>query len=196
MNTYDIKKYKKLNTFATPNGIVIFGGSQAKNIPLCELKQAFAIEPDMYNRSITSLSIRDAGLVYEECILPLAPETILLHIGETDLDFFEKNPTGFDTEYHALLTRIKTHTPTCRIAIVSLRNYDNNPVITDLNTHLRYIADSEQCEYGDIAEKKVWNPKNTKDMVSFVYSTGFVRPLHIKRPLYDLIKILFCCETD
>ena len=46
----------------------------------------------------------------------------------------------------------------------------------------------------DIAEKRVWNPKETKDIVSFVYSTGFIQPLKNRRPIFDLIKILFCYE--
>jgi len=40
----------------------------------------------------------------------------------------------------------------------------------------------------------VWNPKQTKEVVSFLYSIGFVRPLKQKRPLQDVAKILFCYE--
>ena len=68
------------------------------------------------------------------------------------------------------------------------------PQIEEINKHLKYIADFEKCEYGNIANKKVWNPKSTMNAVSFVYDIGFIRPLKNKRPLYDLVKILFCCE--
>ena len=67
--------------------------------------------------------------------------------------------------------------------------------MNEMNRHLKYLADSEKCEYGDIASKRVWNPKAEMEAVSFVYSIGFVNPLQNKRPLYDLVKILFCYET-
>ena len=69
-------------------------------------------------------------------------------------------------------------------------------MIEELNKHLKYIADSEQCEFGDIAKKKVWNPQQTKELSSFLYSMGFARPLNSRHPLYDLIKIVFCFDAD
>jgi hypothetical protein len=38
------------------------------------------------------------------------------------------------------------------------------------------------------------NPKQTKEVVSFLYSIGFVRPLKQKRPVQDMAKILFCYD--
>lgn len=191
----EIKRYKNLNDLADQNGIVIFGGEEDLSIPLGELRQAFAIESKMYNRSIAGLSVMEAVTVYEECVAPLAPETVLVHIGDADFKFFEENPTEFDSKYRELIAHIKAQNKKCRIAVVSLRNYDNNPQIFEINKHLKYIAYSERCEYGDIASKKVWNPKSTMDAVSFVYFMGFVRSLKNKRPLYDLVKILFCSEA-
>ena len=195
MNETEINRYKDLNQLAEPNGIVIFGSGKDVNIPLGELRQAFAFEPKMYNRSILSLSVKDAVSVYEECVASLTPETLLLHIGEADLDFFAENPTEFDNKYRELITCIKAQNKKCCIAVVSLKNYEANPRIEEMNKHLKYIAESEQCEYGDITEKKVWNPKSTKEAVSFVYSMGFMHPLKNKRPLYDIVKMLFCYES-
>ena len=76
--------------------------------------------------------------------------------------------------------------------IVSVKNYDNNSEITELNNQLKYIADSEKCEFCDISEKRVWNPQQIKDVSSFVYNIGFVHPLNNKRPLNNLVKMLFC----
>lgn len=192
MREVEIRNYAKLNELAEQGGIVIFGCGVDKNIPICELRQAFAVEPKVYNRSFESLSVKDALSVYKEIVDVLSPETILLHIGEADIDFFAEHSAEFDNKYRELTQYIKSQNPKCRIAIVSLRNYDNNPQIAAINKHLKYIANSEQCEYDDIATKKVWNPKATMDAVSFVYSIGFVHPLKNKRPLYDLVKILFC----
>ena len=191
----EVRKYQKLNELAETNGIVVFGGREDMNIFLGELRQAFAIEQKMYNRSIAGLSVKDAVAVYDECVAPITPETVLIHIGEADRKFFEAHPSEFDNRYRELLSHIKSQNKKCRIAVVSLRNYEFDPQIEEINKHLKYIADSEQCEYGDIASKKVWNPQSTRNTISFVYATGFVRPLKNKRPLYDLVKILFCCEA-
>lgn len=188
----EIKKYLELNKLAEQNGIVIFGGTDDKEIPLCELKQAFELKSQLYNRSVTDLSVNNALEVYDECIAGINPESILLHIGAADLKCFAEKPSSFDQKYRELIKHIKSSNPKCNIAIISLKNHEEDANISEINKHLKYIAESEQCEYGDISAKRVWNPKETKDVVSFVYSTGFVRPLNIKRPIYDLAKILFC----
>lgn len=192
MREAEIKNYVKLNDLAEQGGIVIFGSGSDKNIPTGELRQAFAVESKVYNRSFESISVKDALSVYKETVAALSPETVLLHIGETDMDFFAESPVEFDNKYRELIGYIKSQNKKCRIAIVSLRNHDSDPQIEEINKHLKYIADSEQCEYGDISARKVWNPKASMDAASFVYSIGFVRPLKNKRPLYDLVKMLFC----
>lgn len=191
----EIKKYLALNELAEPSGIVILGNEEDKEIPLCELKQAFALDSRLYNRSITGLSIENAIEVYESCVASLNPDTVLLHIGKSDLELFRAESAKFAQKYREFIKYIRTKNKKSRIGIISLGNPANNNDITELNKHLKYIAESEQCEYGDIATKRIWNPKETKDIVSFIYSTGFVRSLKNKRPLYDLVKILFCYES-
>ena len=189
-----ISKYIKLNELSEQGGIVIFGSGEDVNIPVGEIRQAFSVDAKMYNRSFKNLSITEAQTVYEKCIAPIYPETVLIHIGEDDLSLFKKDSSEFDVAYRNLIGFIKTQNKNCRIAVVSMRDHDNHPIIAEMNQHLKNIADSEQCEYGDIASKKVWNPKSTMDAASFIYSIGFVRPLRCKRPLYDLVKMLFCYE--
>ena len=195
MREAEIKNYIKLNQLAEQGGIVIFGCDEDKQIPTCEIRQAFAVESKIYNRSFDSLSVTEALDVYEKAIASLKPETVLIHIGEADLTTFAEMPTEFDNKYFELIKVIKAQNKKIRIAVVSLKNYDNNPQITELNKHLKYIADSEKCAYGDISAKKVWNPKASMNAASFVYSIGFVHPLKNKRPLYDLVKMLFCYEV-
>ncbi len=192
----EINIHKSLNKIAESNGIVIFGGGEDKDIPIGELRQAFAIESKLYNRSITGLSAENAVELFDECVAPLAPDTILLHVGIADLGVFRQLPSAFDNAYRTLISHIKAFNKNCRIAIVSLKNYNDDAVIEELNKHLKYIADSEQCEFGDIAKKKVWNPQQTKELSSFLYSMGFARPLNSRHPLYDLIKIVFCFDAD
>ena len=192
MREAEIKNYTKLNELAEKGGIVIFGCGVDKDIPTCEIRQAFAVESKIYNRSFESVSVNGALSIYKETVAALSPETVLLHIGETDIEFFAENSAEFDNKYRELIGYIKSQNKKCRIAIVSLKNYDSDPQIEEINKHLKYIADSEQCEYGDISAKMVWNPKASMEVASFVYSIGFVHPLKNKRPLYDLVKMLFC----
>ena len=195
MREAEIKNYVKLNDLAEQGGIVIFGSGSDKNIPTGEIRQAFAVESRIYNRSFDNLSVNEAASVYEKIVGPLEPETVLIHLGEADLSTLGVNPTEFDNKYLELIKVIKAQNKKCRIVVVSLNNYDSVPQIAELNKHLKYIADSEKCEYGDIATKKVWNPKASMEVASFVYSIGFVHPLKNKRPLYDLVKMLFCYEA-
>lgn len=188
----EIERYKALNELSEPGGIVIFGGSGDGDIPLCELKQAFALQSNLYNRSFESLAVAQAREFYDACVAELYPDTVILHIGEADVKSFSESAAGFDTTYRELIAQIRKHDKECNIVIVSLKNDSDDVAITELNKHLKYIAESEHCEFADIAVKRVWNPKETKEIVSFVYSTGFVHALTGKQPIYDLVKILFC----
>ena len=195
MKDFEIEKYERLNQIAQSKGIVIFGGSDDTDIPLCELRQAFDIEENMYNRSFHELSIEHAIEAYDSCVAPISPETVFIHIGMYDIELLHKNPKLFDSKYLELIEHIRAENKTCRIAVVSMKNYYNDPDIAEMNRHLKFIADSEKCEYGDIATRKVWNPQATREGASFVRNIGFVRPLKSARPIYDLIRILFCCEA-
>lgn len=189
-----LNKYALRNKLAGTGGLVLFGCGSDVDIPVGELRQAFEINTKVYNRSFRELSLKESLHTYKEVCLPLAPATVLLHLGETDVDFFAENPDLFDTCYRELIDFIKGTNKKCRIAVVSQKNYDHNPKIEEMNRHLKYIADAEQCEFGNIADRLVWNPKATMDTSAFVYSTGFVRPLKTQRPLFNLVKIFFCCE--
>lgn len=193
MREQEIKKYKALNELAEQNGIVIFGGTEDASIPLCELRQAFGIKENCYNRSFENLKINEACTLYAECIAMLSPETILLHID--DIDSFKTSSDKFTDDYRKLISQIRKENKKCRIGIVSAKNNDKNNDTVQLNKQLKYIADSEKCEFCDIAQKRVWNPQQTKDVVSFVYNIGFVHPLKSKRPLNDLVKKLFSVDS-
>ena len=195
MREDELRNYAKLNELAEAGGIVIFGCGEDRNIPTCELRQAFSVESKVYNRSLSSLSVTEATEIYKEIAAPLAPETVLLHMGENDKELFAQSPTLFDSKYRELIGIIRLQNKKCRIAVVSLKNYDSDRQIEEINRHLKYIADSEQCEYGDIASKRVWNPKATMDAVSFAYSMASMHPLRNRRPVYDLVKILFCYNS-
>ena len=71
MRTEEIKNYSNLNTLAEQGGIVIYDCGEDKDIPTCEIRQAFAIESKIYNRSFDNLSITEAVSLYEKVVAPL-----------------------------------------------------------------------------------------------------------------------------
>ena len=121
MREAEIENYVKLNDLAEQGGIVIFGSGADKNIPTGEIRQAFAVESKIYNRSFENLSVTESVSIYEKVIAPLAPETVLIHIGEADLTNFAGNLTEFDNKYLELIKSIKAQNNKSRIAVVSLR---------------------------------------------------------------------------
>ena len=189
-----IAKYRSLNQLAEADGTVIFGTSSDTNIPLGELKQAFALNDSIYNRSFSQLSVADAAKVYGECVAELCPDTVLLHIGETDVSDFVGNESAFEEAYRDLIGTVREKNKNCRIVIVSLKNYDNNATVANINKLLCEIANTEKCEFEDISSKREWNVKESSETASFIYDLGFDRPLNIKRPIYNLVRILFCYE--
>lgn len=188
----EILKFKALNQLAESDGTVIFGGAEDINIPLGELKQAFALNDKIYNRSIAGLSATDAATVYDEYVAELCPDTILLHIGGADVSSFDGNEAAFEEGYRNLINAIRVKNKHTRIVVVSLKNDKNEAAVAKLNKTLSYIADSEKCEFEDISAKRVWNAKETREVTSFLYEIGFDKPLNIKRPIYNLVRILFC----
>lgn len=189
-----IEKYKSLNQLAEADGIVIFGGSSDTNIPLGELKQAFALSDTIYNRSFWELSVTDAAKIYCECVAELCPDTVLLHIGDADVSDFAGNEAAFEENYRTLIGTIREKNKGCCIVIISLKNYDNDATVANINKLLHEIANTEKCEFEDISAKRDWNVKESSEAVSFLYNIGFDRPLNIKRPIYNLVRILFCYE--
>ena len=190
-----INTYRSLNSLAATGGFVIFGGAEDRLIPLGELKETFDLQYTFNNRSVPGLCLANAENTYDQCVASLAPQGIYLHIGDAEIALFTENAAGFDERYCHLVQHIRSLDQKCRIAIVSLKNPDNEPVITELNKHLAVIAQNKNCEFCDIAKQQVWNPKQTKEVVSFLYSVGFVRPLMQKRPLQDIARILFCYDS-
>lgn len=157
----EINIHKSLNKIAESNGIVIFGGGEDKGIPTGELRQAFAIESKLYNRSITGLSAENAMELFDECVAPLAPDTILLHVGVADLGVFRQLPSAFDNAYRTLISHIKAFNRNCRIAIVSLKNYNDDAVIAELNKHLKYIAMPSSANL-EILQKRRFGIRNRR----------------------------------
>ena len=181
-----IKNYQKLNNIALKNGVVLFGESIDTEIPASELAQSFEFDYAIYNRSFLELNLDNSIAIYESCIKSLMPDTLLIHIGANDFNLFNEDKALFEQKYIALIEHIKKADKKCRIVVVSI-DIDNDSI----NQELKYIADSTKCEFGDLSTVKVWNPQATKGVTSFVQTMG-VRRYCKNKPIYDILKILFC----
>jgi len=179
------------NKNSSKNSIAILGGSLDKSIPVLDLANTFELNCKFYNRSFENLSIKNAKSAYLEYIAPLNPNSILIHLGEADVEMFDKDKELFDGNYISLITAISEENPASKIAVVSLSNETADPIITNMNRHIKAIALSERCEYFNIESAKLWNPKNTKEFFSFVYSSGFLHKQEETKPLSEIVKVLY-----
>lgn len=175
------------NAAAKKYNIALMGGTYAKDIPAKKLAEEFKLDFDLLNKSSFALSLRNAKEYYEKYVAGLDSDGIILQLGKEDRDLFKKNPSMFDTMYLELLGEIKDFNKDCRLALVSLNNEREDAVITDMNNHIKAIAQSEQAVFVNLENAKLWNPKAVQSSLDFAYGMG----LNIKKPIYDVAEILF-----
>lgn len=179
--------YQELNKMAKKNGVILLGGALDKEIPVTELAEAFGFNFNIYNRSEKRISVKMAKDFFDTNVKSLEPEGMILHIGENDVSLFQSNPTEFDKYYLELISSIKLVNKKCRIALISVNNEKNDKVLSNMNAHIKAIADAEKCSFVNVDNAKLWNPKATKAAVDFAYSMG----LNTKKPLNDVAEILY-----
>ncbi len=153
MNVYEkeIEGFRKLNKLAKANGVVLFGSSFAKEIPVCELKQAFSLDCNIYNRSLTDLTVFNAEKVIDDCVISLLPKKVLLQLGETDLEQGYRTIPEIVKAYEKIIAKIKSADKHCGIVIVSV--CENGSVVypDELNKQLEELAHRTKCQYADIS---------------------------------------------
>lgn len=187
----EIKGYVALNDLTEGGGVVILGGTQDRQLPVTELKEAFHLDMNVYNRSLTELTVADAIETFDRSAAALKPDYVLLHLGRADLARFSVDAAGFDRDYRALIGHIRS---VCgkgtAIAVVSLDNPNHSAMVVEMNRRLQLIAESERCEFCDVRSMS-WKPAAARETMDFVREVGFMMPLRIKRPVYDVARIFF-----
>lgn len=153
MNVYEreIVNFRKLNKIANKNGIVLFGSSFAKEIPVCELKQSFDLDCDIYNRSLTELSVFDAERLLDDCVIDLAPRKVLIQLGETDLARESSTISEILSAYEKIIIKLKSADKHCEIVIVSVCSGASEIPPEKLNKQLELMARKMKCKYADIS---------------------------------------------
>lgn len=179
--------YKELNTVAKKNAVVLMGGALEKQIPVAELAQSFDFNFKIYNRSEEKLSVKQAKNFFMDNISTMEPEGLIIHLGDSDLNLFRTSSADFDKYYIALLSGIKECNKKCRITLVSVNNPNGDKTISDMNRHIKGLADSEKAAFINLDNAKLWNPQATRASVSFAYEMG----LKIRKPLSDVAEILY-----
>ena len=183
----DNMNFKELNGLAKKNQVILLGGSLDKEIPVTELGQAFSFNFELYNRSAQALSIKEAKDYFEENVSALKPEGIILHLGDNDISAFQNDSNAFDKNYLDLINAIKACNKKCRIALVSVNNPKADKMTASLNAHIKAIAASEKCEFINLDNAKLWNPKANLAASSFARNMG----LSVRKPLSDVAEILY-----
>ena len=153
MNTYEreLVNFQKLNKIAIKNGVVLFGSSFAKEIPVCELKQSFKLDCDIYNRSLTDLSVFDAEKLLDDCVIDLAPRKVLIQLGETDLERGDHTISEIMSAYEKIIAKLKSADKRCEIVIVSVCESSSEAKAEEMNKQLELMARKMKCKYADIS---------------------------------------------
>ena len=169
------------------NAVILMGGSIDTAIPVSNLAKEFNFNFDIYNKSAASLSVANAGDYFNKNLAALAPEGILLHLGEKDLQLFKSDSSAFDRGYLKLIENIKAVNKNCRIALVSIENHTNDKSVNLMNAHIKAIAESEKASFISLENARLWTPEATKTSSAFAYNMG----LKIRKPLRDVAEILY-----
>ena len=169
------------------NGVILMGGTLDKAIPVSQLAGEYSFNFEIYNKSDASLNVTNAKNYFEKAISTLAPEGILIHIGESDANLIKTNPSNFDTYYIELIESIRSCNKACRIALVSIDNPNADKSIELINAHIKAIAGAEKATFVNLENAKLWHPESTKAACNFAHSMG----LKVRKPLNDVAEILY-----
>ncbi len=186
-NSLDEYINTKQSAVEKKNGVILMGGTLDKAIPVSQLAGEYSFNFEIYNKSDASLNVTNAKNYFEKAISTLAPEGILIHIGENDANLIKTNPSNFDTYYIELIESIRSCNKACRIALVSIDNPNADKSIELINAHIKAIAGAEKATFVNLENAKLWHPESTKAACNFAHSMG----LKVRKPLNDVAEILY-----
>lgn len=146
----ELNDIHQLNQVAKKHGVVLFGSTFAKNIPVGELLQDFDLDRDVYNRSIADLSVFDAGKILTDCVDALKPEKILLQLGETDLERGYKTIPEILDAYREIIKTLQADNRNSDIVLVSVCETGAGIYPETFNSALKTLAHETGCTYADI----------------------------------------------
>lgn len=151
MNEYkkELEYYSGLNNISRKGGVVLFGSTFAKNIPVSELAQTFGIDCTVYNRSFNDLSVFDAQSLCDEAVLKIQPKKIIIQLGETDIERGYKSVAEITDAYKSLIEKFRSSDKKVKIVVVSVCSDENEA--SELNASLEALAHKCKCQFADIS---------------------------------------------
>ena len=187
--TYSLDEVINKNTACAEkkNGVILMGGVIDTAIPVAQLASEYNFNFDLYNKSQAGITMAHAKEYFEKNVAPLAPEGLLIHIGENDVMLAKTNPSAFDSYYENLIQSVRACNKSCRIALVSVDNPENDKNIELMNAHIKAIASAEKISFINLENAKLWHPESTKAACNFAHSMG----LKTRKPLNDVAEILY-----
>lgn len=151
INKNELASYESLNTIARKNSVVIIGSTYMKEMPVGELKQIFGIMSDIYNRSLSSLSIFEAKEVILNTMKDLYPKKVVLQLGETDLEDGTNTAEKVIAEYEEIIKAIKKADKKIKIVTVSINCLKDKALEKEYNRQLEQISKNNKCQFADIS---------------------------------------------
>ncbi len=174
------------------HAVILLGNGLDKKIPVMSLGKEFKFNFPIYNKSLEEGSLDQTNRYFEEELSALAPEGIILHLGEKDINLCMNNSELFDTSYMDLIQKIRASNKKCRIALVTLANPQDSKSVSIVNRHIKALAQANNCSFVNLDNVALWNPVATKAAIEFAHNMG----LNTRKPLGDVAEILFSYEYN
>lgn len=114
-----IRNYNEQNLHAIRGATVCAGSSLMENFPINEMLMSRGIHKVVYNRGMSAYTICQYDEVLDTCVLDLAPGKLFINIGSNDLNLPGDTLGNLKRNYTALLQRIRTALPECKITLLA-----------------------------------------------------------------------------
>lgn len=136
------KQYAFLNKMAKGNGIVLLGSTSLEEQPVNELLQRFDVQKNIYNRSVSGLTIAGAEGCLEQCVYELSPSKLIVNLGEEDVKYSDDVEQMIE-QYRWLLYKIHVALPNCQLILTTV--YGEGVVCDSFNDELEKLAAEVGC---------------------------------------------------
>ncbi len=153
------QKYKVLNKLAVKGEAVVFGSDYLSDFPFYTLMQKRVSDYAVYNRSLESLTVKQAKSVVDDCLKYLAPSNILISFGENETANEE-----FLQDYDELIAKICKDYASAKVAVLQTVGSDD-----DFAAKVKEIAEKNGAMFIAV------NPNAKDDMEVFAEMSSFFR---------------------
>ena len=147
----EIATYNALNRLSRRDSVVILGSTYFREMPVGELKQAFGILSDIYNRSLTDLSVFEAKDIAVDIVSEMSPRKLILQLGETDLRSGKRTVDEVIEEIDSIVRELHKTDKSAQIVLVSLNNIPDRAMEEDYNRKLEKLSHRSKALFADIS---------------------------------------------